>query len=405
MAKKTSAYFFLMVFFSSFLFAQTSPDGRLFVLNEGSFGGEGSIGYIDFQTGIYTEIDKIAAFGNQVTVINNDLYAVTGNGDVYVYDTQTFARKDSLIGRSVRGVFNHNNQDVLLTCNSKPYACIRAIGNLSQTVYNFDTTQVRSAREEAIVYGDKAFLTGYYGDSVVIAVDLVSFQMIKEIQTKFNPYQITEMMDKVYVACYEYDANFNTHTTLYTIDPVASVVVGTKDLPFTDGLTSGDGWVYLKKSNGKVLKYDPVNDMIDSSSYVLGAYSLEYDAQSQLLFYSRTDYATYGQVGFVKNDTVSTTVNTDISPRSFVFIPTPQNPNALPPLLSVETVSLYPNPGKSLVVNTRELVKNVSIFSLSGQKLVETKEKQPDTEFLSEGLYIIRVETQNGVWNGKWMKN
>lgn len=401
---KTNLISYLLVFFCSVSLAQNAPDGKLYVLNEGSMGSEGSVGFIDFQTGIYTEMDKIAAFGNQVTVINNDIYAVTGEGDVYVYDSQTYLRKDSLIGRGVRGVFNHNNQDILLTCNNAPYASIHTVGNLSQNIYNFDTTQVRSAREEAVVYGDKAFLSGYYGDSVVIVIDLVSHVFVKEIQTKYNPYQVTEMMDKIYVACYEYDVNFNTHTTLYSIDPTTNSVTGIKDLPFTDGLTAGDGWIYLKKSNGKVLKYDPVNDITDSSSYTLGAYGLEYDTQNHLLFYSKTDYTTYGEVGFVVNDTVSSTVNTAISPRSFAFVANPQNPNSLPPSLVADAITLYPNPGRTFSVKTKESIRNVIIYSLTGQIMAQSEGITPDTESLSNGMYLIRIETRNGVWNGKWMK-
>lgn len=401
---RNSIFIILMILGVTFYAtAQTPPNGRLFVLNEGAFGGEGTVGYIDYPAATYTEIDKIAAFGNQVKMINNHLYVVDGAGNVIVYDS-LYNRVDSLTGRGVRGIYQYNNQYILITCFTPPYASIREINQIDSVIHNYDTTQIRSSREEAVVYGNKAFLSGYYGDSMVISIDFSNFSNVKVIGTGVNPYQITEMNDVVYAGCYEYDANFNTHTTLYMIDPMTDLVIDSKDFPYTDGLTAGDGIVYLKMGNGKLLKYNPINHAIDSSTYLLGAYTVEYDVTQNLLFYSRTDYTTFGSVGFIRNDTVSTLISTDISPRGFYFLANPQNPLSVYEGENSVIFSIYPNPGNSFTLKSKEVIRKINVFTSEGQSVGSWENGHSDVSGLLEGLYFIQIETDKGNYTQKWVK-
>jgi hypothetical protein len=62
---------------------------------------------------------------------------------------------------------------------------------------------------------------------------------------------------------------------------------------------------------------------------------------------------------------------------------------------------MYPNPAIDRVtIEAQSKLKNISIFSLNGQKVYEIAMDQNRTDlnvnFLESGLYMIRIETENG---------
>lgn len=67
---------------------------------------------------------------------------------------------------------------------------------------------------------------------------------------------------------------------------------------------------------------------------------------------------------------------------------------------SPSTISIYPNPTENqLNISSKEEIKLVEVFSLSGQKLISTKNKIASVSSLPKGTYIIKVSTVNGKVN------
>lgn len=63
-------------------------------------------------------------------------------------------------------------------------------------------------------------------------------------------------------------------------------------------------------------------------------------------------------------------------------------------------ISIYPNPTSDIIsFNQPELIKNVVIYSTSGQKVFETNELQNSISLknFASGLYLINIETITGV--------
>jgi len=60
-------------------------------------------------------------------------------------------------------------------------------------------------------------------------------------------------------------------------------------------------------------------------------------------------------------------------------------------------IGLYPNPAMADVnVMTNDTVETVSIYSLSGQKVMENRSKSFNVSGLSNGIYVVKVKTVNG---------
>lgn len=67
---------------------------------------------------------------------------------------------------------------------------------------------------------------------------------------------------------------------------------------------------------------------------------------------------------------------------------------------------MYPNPTNSIVnIESKLQIEKTELFSLLGQKMLETNEKNVDVSQLPEGTYIIKVTSERGVLNKKLIIN
>ena len=81
-----------------------------------------------------------------------------------------------------------------------------------------------------------------------------------------------------------------------------------------------------------------------------------------------------------------------------------QAPVAIESLEVLPRVIVYPNPTNGEIqVECTEMIRKVELFSLQGQKVYESheinrKEQTFSLEALPEGLFLIRVQTDKGIW-------
>ena len=63
-----------------------------------------------------------------------------------------------------------------------------------------------------------------------------------------------------------------------------------------------------------------------------------------------------------------------------------------------QTLSIFPNPSSGLVTiyAGNEAIKKAELYSITGQKVMETASGTIDVSSLSSGIYIIKAETTNG---------
>ena len=61
------------------------------------------------------------------------------------------------------------------------------------------------------------------------------------------------------------------------------------------------------------------------------------------------------------------------------------------------SLSIYPNPTNGIVNINADGVKNIVVMNSLGQKVIETVENQIDLSQFGNGLFMLRIETENGV--------
>ena len=70
--------------------------------------------------------------------------------------------------------------------------------------------------------------------------------------------------------------------------------------------------------------------------------------------------------------------------------------------------TLYPNPTSDVLnIETQQKISKIEIYDLSGKllKTADGKNKQVSVSQLNKGMYVIRIYTENGVVNSKFIKN
>lgn len=410
MLKTVSLFFLSIVYFS--VFSQI-PSGKLFVLCEGTAGGHGSVGFVDFQSNLYQVIDSnLATYGNQITYIDGKIYAVDGNGDISIYDPNSLAKIDSILGQSARNIYAYQNE-LLITSIAKPYFRSLALASPHTTIYSLDTTLIRSAREEIVIKNNKAFISGYNNDSIVSVVDLVNKQLITNLQTAANPFKIISFGQNIYAACYSYNANFTSNTQLFEISPTTNSITQNWFFPEIDGLSAGDTAIYMKTGTGKLATFIPQTQALDTNGMAINAYILQYDRVKKALFYSQTDYFSTGFVGFTYNHQSFPLISTDISPRSFLFLGTDSTALSNDKQDFSLHYKLYPNPiKKELVVSLPNYLDNlhytITIYDMSGNTIhtnnITSAFSVFNMENIAAGLYFITISDGERKISNKFIK-
>lgn len=390
----------------------SQPVGKLYVLNEGAFGGVmGSIGYVDFQVNSYTHIDSVAQFGNQVLLYDNVLYAVDGEGSVLMYDAASgFAPLDTLSLVGARNVQVYEGQ-LLIAGFQQPYFSSYDIANGYSFRYGLDSAKVANSREEILVVGNKAYVSGFYNDTLLTVVDLVAEDTITHITTALNNNQLEQVGNSVFVGCYEFTGAPSTNTIVHEINPVNDSVLHTFTMLDANGFTASNDRLILKGVNQDVYYYDPVMQVVDTLSMSADFYGLQFAMQGSggpdYLFFSQTDFSSTGSVGYIAADTMSVSIPTNISPRAFFA--------DLETILSiadpadVEAVRVFPNPAKAYfqLAGREQLgTYSVRLFDMRGRVVKYWNAASHAAEKFSvlgipAGMYVVKMDTPKGVISKK----
>lgn len=76
-------------------------------------------------------------------------------------------------------------------------------------------------------------------------------------------------------------------------------------------------------------------------------------------------------------------------------------------LFNSESISFFPNPIKNdFTINTSETIKTVEIFDLLGKRVFHQNNSNDkiNVDFLSKGMYLVKINTENQTFNSKIIK-
>lgn len=382
--------------------ALAQPAGRLFVLNEGAFGGAlGSFGVVDFQSGQYTHIDSVSQYGNQILLHDGRLYVVDGTGNVLIYNADNaFAPLDTIADVGARYVQVYGDQ-LLVSGIQQPYFSSYDISAGYALRYGLDSTRISTTREEFTIVGDKAYVTGFFNDTLLAVVDLVAEDTLTFIPTATNNYQIEVIGASVFVACYAFTPSFDTDATLLEIDPTADTVIRSFFLPNAGDLTASGTHLYLKSPQGEIFRYDAAQQTLDTMAFGQAFYGFTFDAASDMLFVSRTDFFSTGEVAYIAGDSLSDFVATHISPRAFYFdaITTPIEQGLSRPA----AIRIYPNPasGSFFIKSDQTGIQTIRLLDMQGRQVQSwkatdlTRDTAIPLQGVPAGMYLVQLIGSN----------
>lgn len=71
-----------------------------------------------------------------------------------------------------------------------------------------------------------------------------------------------------------------------------------------------------------------------------------------------------------------------------------------------DLVKIYPNPTQDfLKIQCESTLINVQVFALDGRLIINTKDSEIDMSSFDNGIYIIQIETNDGIFSEQFVKN
>jgi len=88
---------------------------------------------------------------------------------------------------------------------------------------------------------------------------------------------------------------------------------------------------------------------------------------------------------------------------SITFFDEPQN--SIKAITKDVKISVYVNAAGEIVVESPHRIKQLSVFDLGGRKLAASAQSNLNVNFLSKGVYLLKVKTEKGTISKKFTKN
>lgn len=371
----------------------------LYLLNEGSTSQQGSIGRIHLTNNQYEHLDSIPNFGNDLKIYDQQIFVVDGVGDIRIYQKSPFQLQKTISGRSARQVAKYQNQ-LVFTSSAQPYFFVYDLMGDS-LLYAVDSNYIASTTEGLWVENDKAYVlvNGWGSDSALFVWNLATKSWVKTIPTATNPNDFIKIGNSLIFNCLDY----TNGVTFQKLDLATDSITQTffTNMVSYGGLTAKSNQEVLFNFNvpfpSNIALWNLQTNSVDPQYLISsGAYALHYHIPSSKLFYSITDFVSFGKV-VIKTTNGSDTVNTHISPRRLVY--DLENTTSKESLMAFTESRIYPNPAHEQVFfQLPNDFQNLKIYNMEGKKIYETSDKIQylDLQAWKKGVYGIVIQTQNG---------
>jgi hypothetical protein len=305
----------------------TPPNGRLVVLSEGGNNMPGELGFVGYPGGYYQKIDAVPAVGfskpSSLHVADTAIFVAAGNATIYRYSTNSLRWVDTIQNAPTRQMAVRGNF-LYATCSSAPY--FRAYNRYTmQLVWSLGTTKVRNIPEGIVLKGDTAFVAvnGFGAPNVgeVSVISLLTQDTIRTVRTANNPNALLIKGDKLYAQCLDYTLGL----VIDRIDLGTLARDRSDSIRFVSygGFVANDSVIFFS-NNGlaitRLATYRLADGFVNPMYLMVDAYSLFMSRKGDL-FYSTTDFATTGQVGFsIGTNASGYPVDAPISPRDLYLL-------------------------------------------------------------------------------------
>lgn len=396
---------------------RAETNGRLYVLNEGPFGGLGSIGYIDLPCREYKRLDSIPAFGNDLELRDGLLYGVAG-GDIYAWNVENDYQRAFVLEGAGAVDIDFSGDYLIAACNTAPFIKVYDAADDYVLVFESDSAMIPNEAASVLAVENRAFITinglngfGVNGevDNKLAVLDLDGFGL-DTLPIMDNPVAALSIGDELYINALAYDAEFNARMTIANFElstpELAYVPEDNLEFEVAGGtFEQKDGNIYLL-GRDSVLRVDPVSGEATAAAPNEAFYAFLPDAQADAYFYSVTDFATAGSVGVLGADVPTIEpIETHVAPRRFLM---DYETEVDGPLVRFEI------PEDSLVLDvsgeleyllsaTTDETTVVWSISFNGGDFMELDETSPELNFIFEetGTYVFSVYAlnENGCWS------
>ncbi len=187
----------------------------------------------------------------------------------------------------------------------------------------------------------------------------------------------------------------------------------------TDTANNADSYVFGIKYNGtitaeaalnliatEVARFDYVMNANELSSITIGSRTETETTNNTWQTYKGTDLSNW----IAEEDFSQTTLDNNQWLGLSIGTRRPFTPQEITASLSVNDIvkvnfSVYPNPANEVLnVLTNETIKQITIYNMQGQKLIQNTSSVLNIASLSSGMYLLELQTTNGTSSVKFIK-
>lgn len=415
---KKITFLIALVLCNFFGFSQTEYLDGVLVLNEGGAGsGNSTISFVSstnvVTNNIYGLINpgmKLGDTGQSLTMYEDVAIIVLNiSNEVKIVNSKTFQHIASISTGLVDPRYSavYNNKAYVTCWGSTTDDYLAVIDLTTNTIET--TITIPNGSEKIIEANGKLYIA--HQDADIVSVYDIASQQLDEIQVASTPSELKVIGNDLYVLCGVQPWGTGT-ASLYKVDLTTDTVSSTTAVPATIKAfhMDTDGTYLYMSSLADVYRYEIATNTFDSTAFIstgitgfMGMYGMNvidgsvYVADAKNFVSSGSAY-----VYSTQNGTLSQTYTVGITPNHFYKSAKKNLSTNKPTMVSV---SVFPNPTSDVLnIKTEEPIKLASIYSVSGQKLVEAKADVLNVSQLKAGVYILKVQTNKGVATLKFVK-
>lgn len=424
--KKTITFLLAIAVTANIAKAQT---GNVYVTNEGSFSGTGTVTVYDRATSTATQNAyqtansgfTLGSILQSVTIYNGKAYFVVNNASkVEVVDANTLVSTGTINGLSSPRYF-------VPASPTKAYVSdwtsntVAVIDLTTNTVSS--TIAVGNSPEHMVITNGKLYVANSGAlsiDNTVSVIDVTTDQVSTTITLDDAPTSLqVDSNGDVWVLCAgdpAFGGGTPTAGSLNKIDPATDAV--TLTMPFVSTSkhpgdliinASGTDLFYLDQGyGGNVFAHDITTNTLDTASaFISGAYyEIGFDPITDEVFAADAkDFSQNGDVDRYDGLTGASiaTFSTGVIPGGFYFSGSPSI--GAEELVNAMQVKAYPNPATEYVVVEVEArgAKTIQLMDINGAVINTTVTNsntlKMDVSGLAKGTYILSVTTQYNQYN------
>jgi len=394
---------------------------QVIVLNQGPYGGPVTVGSYDPATKVYQNFDSLPQlrFASDVKIDNGFIY-VAADSMLIKYDLNTKQKLFTQTIQGIREIAVWKNQLLVTRGQTNSLPSYFQVYGKDSLNFIYELTTVSNATEGIKVLNDTAYLAinAFWGTVGKLAViDLNAGVENREIDlgaNGLNPYNVE--VERTNGTIYTVNNLNYTNSSVTKYDAVSTTFTNIL-LNRSNGCSGstyyGNNIYFQTSGEAKIMEFSTTSLTVWDSLLINKSFlGIAVDSVNSRIYIGNTDYTSYGKVYiYTLYGAIIDSFAVNVSPGNFAF--DVRTAAGIQENNSSAKLFVYPNPAEDqlYIAFTDAVNQTISLIitditgrEIHRQQIVANVPTTVSIADLSQGVYLIKVETAKGIMIEKIIK-